>query len=101
VQLQLRIDHDLLWFEGHFPNFPVLPGVVQIDWAAHFGRLHFGFDAPVTGVSGLKFQRLIRPGNTLGLSLVWHSARQELEFVYHLDEMPCSRGVLVMKKCQV
>jgi 3-hydroxymyristoyl/3-hydroxydecanoyl-(acyl carrier protein) dehydratase len=98
AQLQLRVAPDLVWFEGHFPDLPVLPGVVQIDWAVHFAGLHFGLDAPVTGVNGLKFQRLIRPGDLLGLRLVWRSARQELEFSYQVDETPCSRGVLVLKK---
>jgi acyl-CoA synthetase (AMP-forming)/AMP-acid ligase II/3-hydroxymyristoyl/3-hydroxydecanoyl-(acyl carrier protein) dehydratase len=96
--LGLTLPPDLVWFDGHFPELPVLPGVVQIDWAAHFGRLHFGVTAPVTKMRGLKFQRLLHPGDTLRLRLHWRAERQELEFVYHLaDATPCSRGILVMR----
>jgi 3-hydroxymyristoyl/3-hydroxydecanoyl-(acyl carrier protein) dehydratase len=98
VRLQLHCAPDLIWFEGHFPNLPVLPGVAQIDWAAHFGRLHFGFDAPVTRMTGLKFQYLIRPSDTPCLDLTWRPDRQELEFAYFLDEKPCSRGTLALRK---
>jgi 3-hydroxymyristoyl/3-hydroxydecanoyl-(acyl carrier protein) dehydratase len=98
VVLQLTLPPDLIWFEGHFPDLPDLPGVAQIDWAAHFGRLHFGFNAPVTGVTGLKFQHIIRPADTPRLTLLWREEKQELEFAYHLNDMPCSRGVLGLKK---
>jgi 3-hydroxymyristoyl/3-hydroxydecanoyl-(acyl carrier protein) dehydratase len=100
VCLQLQLAPDIIWFEGHFPHLPVLPGVVQIDWAAHFGRLHFNLDAtrtPVTRMMGLKFQHLIRPGDTLRLDLSWRADKRELEFTYRLDEKICSRGTLVLQ----
>jgi acyl-coenzyme A synthetase/AMP-(fatty) acid ligase len=98
VCLQLHFAPDLIWFDGHFPNLPVLPGVVQIDWAAHFGRLHFGFDAPVTRMTGLKFQRLIRPDDTPCLHLSWHPGKQELDFIYCQNDNACSRGTLVLRR---
>ncbi|MDR1349408.1 MAG: AMP-binding protein [Zoogloeaceae bacterium] len=101
VRLQLRFDADLVWFDGHFPDLPVLPGVVQIDWAAHFAHLHFDLDpqsAPITRMTSLKFQRLIRPGDTPCLDLIWRPDKQELEFAYTLDDTPCSRGTLVLRK---
>jgi 3-hydroxymyristoyl/3-hydroxydecanoyl-(acyl carrier protein) dehydratase len=38
---RLRVPPTLEHFRGHFPGFPILPGVVQLDWAVRFGRLHF------------------------------------------------------------
>jgi 3-hydroxymyristoyl/3-hydroxydecanoyl-(acyl carrier protein) dehydratase len=101
VQLQLQVDGDLVWFAGHFPQVPVLPGVVQVDWAAHFGRLHFaeiGCDGPVTGVIGLKFTNLIRPGDSISLALQWQQSKARLEFTFHKGDAPCSNGVLVFMK---
>ncbi|MDR0736577.1 MAG: AMP-binding protein [Zoogloeaceae bacterium] len=101
ARLQLRCAPNLVWFDGHFPDLPVLPGVVQIDWAAHFARLHFGLDlqsAPITRMSGLKFQHLIRPNDAPCLDLIWRPGKQELEFAYTLAEIPCSRGTLILRK---
>ncbi|GHU26534.1 AMP-binding protein [Betaproteobacteria bacterium] len=97
ARLRLYLDPELIWFEGHFPHLPVLPGVVQVDWAAHFGRLHFGFTAPVGNVSALKFQHLLRPGDTPCLELCFNKDRQTLEFSYLLGDAPCSRGVLHLR----
>ena len=33
VSLALTIAADLDYFRGHFPNAPILAGVVQLDWA--------------------------------------------------------------------
>jgi acyl-CoA synthetase (AMP-forming)/AMP-acid ligase II/3-hydroxymyristoyl/3-hydroxydecanoyl-(acyl carrier protein) dehydratase len=97
ARLQLRLDADIAWFDGHFPDFPVLPGVAQIDWAVHFARLHFGIDAPITRMSGLKFQHLLRPCTSPCLDLTWRPGKRELEFAYTLGETPCSRGTLVLQ----
>jgi acyl-coenzyme A synthetase/AMP-(fatty) acid ligase len=31
VELVIALPPELRWFDGHFPGFPVLPGVVQVD----------------------------------------------------------------------
>ncbi|MDR2031674.1 MAG: AMP-binding protein [Azoarcus sp.] len=96
--LQLALPHDLAWFEGHFPDLPVLPGVVQVDWAAHFAHFYFGFDAMRCDIAELKFQNLIRPGDTLRLELTLKRGGKELEFGYTLDGKICSRGAFVPRK---
>src|SRR5690242_4306687 len=40
--MHLQIQADLIYFAGHFPDFPLLPGVVQLDWAIHYAKLIFG-----------------------------------------------------------
>ena len=93
--LRLRVPHNLAWFEGHFPGAPVLPGVVQVDWAAWFARLYFGFDAEATNVSNLKFQRVVLPGDVLRLELSLRREKGELEFIYTVDEKTCLRAVFM------
>ncbi|MDR1662661.1 MAG: AMP-binding protein [Azoarcus sp.] len=97
VLLQLQVPRDLVWFEGHFPGFPLLPGVVQLDWAAHFARLYFGFDAAAANVSGLKFQRMIRPGDAPRLRLVSKRGRREVAFAFTLGGKIYSHGVFASK----
>ena len=61
---------DLLYFSGHFPGAPVLPGVAQLV-ALVLDRVHAlwpELGAP-TRVGRLKFKQPVAPGDALELSL--------------------------------
>ncbi|MCM5682695.1 AMP-binding protein [Schlegelella sp. S2-27] len=70
-------------FDGHFPGAPILPGVVQLDWAVTLGQECFGLSASVRRIDALKFQRPILPGTVLKLVLQWHATKRQLQF--HLE----------------
>ena len=88
VRLTLRCDDDLLWFQGHFPTQPILPGVTQVDWAMRYGLRLFDLKGSFAGVEKAKFQRPILPGNTIELLLTWDEEKQKLVFQYML----CGEG---------
>jgi 3-hydroxymyristoyl/3-hydroxydecanoyl-(acyl carrier protein) dehydratase len=74
------IPADLTWFDGHFPDDPILPAVVQVDWAIHFGQ-RLGFDPDrFAGFARLKFMAVIVPNTLIRLSLV--ASGPALRFVY-------------------
>lgn len=74
VVAELDVSPDLPLFQGHFPDYPVLPGVVLMEalaQAASFSVLvdrgdegAIGF---LTGIDGAKFRRQVRPGDTVRL----------------------------------
>jgi 3-hydroxymyristoyl/3-hydroxydecanoyl-(acyl carrier protein) dehydratase len=65
----LVMDPELTAFQGHFPGHPVLPGVVQVDWAIRFGTQAFGELGAFRGIDQLKFQDRILPGEVVELRL--------------------------------
>lgn len=71
LALTLALDPDLLAFQGHFPGDPILPGVVQVDWAIRFGAEAFGPLGRFCGLDQVKFLGLIRPGERVELRLLW------------------------------
>ena len=75
LTLTLALDPDLLVFQGHFPGDPILPGVVQVDWAIRFGTEAFGPLGRFRGLEQVKFLGLIRPGERVELQLGWASDR--------------------------
>jgi len=56
------------YFRGHFDNFPLLPGVVQLnDLALRTARTRWPHLPRLTRVLGLKFKSPIRPGDDVTL----------------------------------
>lgn len=80
--LTLFIDALLTDFEGHFPDFPLLPGVTQIDWAIHYGKELLDCPDQFAGMEVIKFQQPILPNSDVLLSLKWDADKGKLYFKY-------------------
>lgn len=77
---ELIAPRDLLYFIGHFPSRPILPGVVQLDWVIACGRQCFDLPPLFRGVHALKFQRIIPPDTPIRLQVVYDHAQSALSF---------------------
>ncbi|WP_183152937.1 acyl-CoA synthetase family protein [Pseudomonas caricapapayae] len=98
LNLRLIVPPDLAFFSGHFPKAPVLPGVVQVDWAFSLGQRLLDLPSGFAGMEVLKFQQLVRPGDRLKLTLRFDAARSKLYFAFHnADGAPCSSGRIVLE----
>lgn len=60
------------YFAGHFPNNPVMPGVLILEALAQTGAVailslpeHRGKTAYFAGVDKARFKQMVRPGDTL------------------------------------
>ncbi|VVP96141.1 acyl-CoA synthetase family protein [Pseudomonas fluorescens] len=94
--LQLSVPPDLAYFSGHFPKAPVLPGVVQVEWALNLGRQLLTLTGPFAGMEVLKFQQLVRPGDEIQLHLRFDPERRKLYFAYRNDTATCSSGRILL-----
>lgn len=92
----LRIDVEARHpaFDGHFSGQPVLPGVVQIDWAERLARELFVLQPAFAGLEQLKFQQVIRPGGTVEMSLAVNADGSELRFALRSERGPHASGKL-------
>ena len=97
IQLGLRVPEDLLYFPGHFADYPILPGVVQLAWVEYFGKLFFVIDKPFSSMEVVKFTQVIRPGDELILSLDWKTASGKLYFNLSSELGTHSSGRMVYK----
>lgn len=95
-QLELKIPHDLAYFSGHFPSAPVLPGVVQVDWALHLAQQHMSLPCDFAGMEVLKFQQLVRPADEVSLSLRFEPEKNKLYFAFTMADTPCSSGRILL-----
>lgn len=92
VLLGITVPATLFYLEGHFPQAPILPGVVQVDWAIHYGRAYFALAPRFIGIHALKFQQVILPDCPLLLELVHDSAKGSVQFRYFSDTGPHAGG---------
>jgi acyl-CoA synthetase (AMP-forming)/AMP-acid ligase II/3-hydroxymyristoyl/3-hydroxydecanoyl-(acyl carrier protein) dehydratase len=95
VELKLNVPEELIYFPDHFSSYPILPGVVQIAWAEHFGKLFFAIDEPFLQMEVIKFVNVIQPGAELNLTLNWKASPGKLYFNFSSESGPRSSGRMV------
>ncbi len=95
AQTWLDIAPDLLVFDGHFPDRPMVPGVAQIDWVMRLARECFVLPAGFERLDALKFQRPVLPGMRLRLDLQWTAAAGVLGFRFSSEAGAHASGRVV------
>jgi 3-hydroxyacyl-[acyl-carrier-protein] dehydratase len=64
------------FFQGHYPDFPLVPGVILCEAAMQAGAVLLskqpkGEGVPVAGrMNNVKFKRMVRPGDTVSVEAV-------------------------------
>lgn len=95
-RLQLHIPADLLYFDGHFEQAAILPGVVQIHWAEHFARHYFEVQGEFSSMEVIKFQKVVTPESQVVLDLAYDTRKHKITFAYHSPAAQHSSGRIVL-----
>lgn len=74
---------DILILKGHFPNNPIVPGVILIESLAQLSCF-IGYGQPnpmnfyLVGVDGFKFKKIIKPNDSLILKVKLENSKLSL-----------------------
>jgi 3-hydroxyacyl-[acyl-carrier-protein] dehydratase len=96
AELELVVPHDLDFIRGHFPDAPVVPGVVQIKWAIALAQRYLAVEGNCTALENVKFQRVMTPRSRVTLRLDYAAAAHKLRFLFASVDVRYSSGRVVL-----
>lgn len=94
VEFSLIFPHESNFFKGHFTDFPIVPGVVQLFFAKEFIKDTFSIDFVPEKVKKIKFSSVIKPDMPVNLELV--KKETSVEFKYFGKDKIFSSGTFVL-----
>lgn len=94
----LRVPRGLVHFAGHFPGLPILPGVVQIEWAFELACARIDGVRRMASLDRLKFMAPVPPGAILRLALEHDAERRRVRFSFRLGAREAASGVIVYRE---
>jgi len=94
AEMEIAFMPESAYFEGHFPGHAILPGVIQVHFAAYFSNKIWKTGATFKEMKKLRFSKIARPSQKLKLALV--RSGQEVSFKYcDCGDAVCSQGTIV------
>jgi 3-hydroxyacyl-[acyl-carrier-protein] dehydratase len=99
-----EVRHDDWWFPGHFPDRPVMPGVLIVEAMAQAGAVavlveeeNRGKIAFFAGIDDCRFKRVVEPGEVLTLTCEIDTVRGPIgrgKATAHVGDELAARGTL-------
>ena len=85
------------FFKGHFEDFPILPGVVQLFYANWFASIAFGVDCRCGQIRKIKYSNVIRPAKVVYLEM--KKGENGINYKYYDEGITYSSGILPLENC--
>ena len=80
VSLEFVIPVTSDFFDGHFPEYKLLPAVAQFEVITRFSRKYFGTQRYVPNIKRIKFSAPIRPDTKIHLELTYKAEKGLVSF---------------------
>ena len=69
IVAQVVFDDTSPWFDGHFLDNPVLPGIAQVKVVADMIARSTGQNLSIKRLNRIKFKKIVRPGERLTIEI--------------------------------
>lgn len=81
IKLEFVIPEESDFFDGHFPEFKLLPAVAQFEVITRFSKKYFSTQRYVPNIKRIKFSAPIRPNTKINLELTHNVDKKTVAFV--------------------
>lgn len=92
VTLEVLIPGSSDFYDGHFPQYKLLPAVAQFEIVTRFAKKYFGTQRYVPTIKRIKFSAPIRPETTITLEMNYNKEKQLVAFTIKDSEKTYSSG---------
>ena len=80
ITLEFVIPATCDFFDGHFPQYKLLPAVAQFEVITRFSRKYFGTQRYVPNIKRIKFSAPIKPDTRIRLELTYKKEKGSVTF---------------------
>ena len=95
ITYKLFFYHQCNFFNGHFPEFQLVPGVVQLYLAKNFANIHFNLSLEAGQWKKIKFSNTIKPDSIINLKLVYNE--KQIYYEFYSDIKKYASGIFLCK----
>lgn len=93
LEAEISIDAKHTIYEGHFPNNPVTPGVVQLEMVKEILGTHFNKTIQLKSLSTSKFLAVLNPEKTPEATFKMNVVEQEDQSLKVSGQLSNSEGI--------
>ena len=95
MRVRLNMQQQSTFFEGHFPEASILPGVTQLHWVILLAKQHWPAYSAFVAASRIKFQKPIQPADVIDVE-IQHRGDGVFHYHYACGEQMMSSGVFTL-----
>jgi 3-hydroxyacyl-[acyl-carrier-protein] dehydratase len=103
VVAKAAVKADSPWYSGHFPGWPILPGIAMLSMvtdAVRYDEEHRGNQVRITGVKRVRFRLPIRPDDPIAISVSRTKGESEDSYSFRIavnQDIACT-GVVTAER---
>ncbi|MBF0102866.1 MAG: hypothetical protein HQK77_18355 [Desulfobacterales bacterium] len=90
----VELPKDSLWFSGHFPDDPILPGVAQVGMVLNAIQQLHKRPLKILKISRVRFKQIIRPEDSLMVILKQFEGKLSYSFQIIANDNVACTGIM-------
>ncbi len=83
LKVELTLEPSLVYFDGHFDGFPILPAVAQLFIVEQIAKKELLINTEFKDMKKVKFRNPIKPNMTIFINLQYDKEKKYLTFSYN------------------
>jgi len=97
VTLEFSVPASSPYYDGHFPDLPILPALAQVEMSVRFAAEHLGTGIDVQEIKRIKFSNLVIPGEPYHIKLTKNDKTLSFKVYSPGSEALYSSGTMMLR----